>query len=93
MAGKIIIDMERCKGCGLCVAFCPHGCIVISGKSNKNGFFPAQTNNTNCTGCASCAIVCPDAVIAVYRDECVNNKPKIKGTEGKKTIKTKTLSK
>jgi len=69
MAGKIIIDIERCKGCGLCVAVCPKNCIVISEHSNKIGYFPAQANNTDCTGCAICAIICPDAAIEVYRDK------------------------
>jgi len=69
MAGKIIIDIERCKGCGLCVTVCPKGCIIISKCSNKSGYFPAQATNMECTGCAMCAIICPDAVIEVYRDE------------------------
>jgi len=69
MAGKIVIDTERCKGCGLCVAVCPNNCIVMSKKSNKNGYFPAHSNNTDCTGCAVCAIICPDVVIEVYRDD------------------------
>jgi len=69
MAGKIIIDSERCKGCGLCVMVCPKSGIVISKQSNKNSYFPAQKNGIDCTGCAICAIMCPDAVIEVSRDD------------------------
>ena len=69
MTGKVFIDSERCKGCGLCVAVCPKQIIVISKKSNKHGYFPAETDNNECTGCAACAIICPDAVIEVHRDE------------------------
>jgi 2-oxoglutarate ferredoxin oxidoreductase subunit delta len=70
MAGKIIIDIERCKGCGLCISVCPKSGIVISKTSNKTGYFPAQpVDSNNCTGCAMCAIVCPDAVIEVYRED------------------------
>jgi 2-oxoglutarate ferredoxin oxidoreductase subunit delta len=68
MAGKIIIDAERCKGCGLCIAVCPKNGIIISEHSNKNGYFPAETNNSNCTGCAACATICPEVAIEVYRD-------------------------
>ena len=76
MAGKIIIDAERCKGCMLCVAVCPKGCIVTSKKSNKNGYFPAESSNIDCTGCAACAIICPDAAIVVFRDESEKEKKK-----------------
>jgi 2-oxoglutarate ferredoxin oxidoreductase subunit delta len=69
MAGKIIINIERCKGCGLCVIACPKGGIIISSKSNKNGYFPAECDNTECTGCAACAIICPEAVIEVLRNQ------------------------
>ena len=96
MDGKITIDIERCKGCGLCVTVCPKNGIVISNRSNKTGYFPAQpvpnvvegANNADCTGCAMCAIICPDAAIEVHRDNTIVDKP------GKKTrpslIKEKT---
>lgn len=69
MAGKIIINTERCKSCGLCIAVCPKNSIAISKKSNKNGLFPVQAKNVDCTGCAMCAIVCPDAVIEIIQDD------------------------
>jgi 2-oxoglutarate ferredoxin oxidoreductase subunit delta len=48
---------------------CPKRIMVISRKSNEHGYFPAETDNLECTGCAACAVICPDAVIEVYRDE------------------------
>ena len=68
MAGKVIINVERCKGCGLCVPVCPAGDISISQCSNSKGYFPAKADNVNCTGCAMCALICPDAAIEVYCD-------------------------
>ena len=69
MTGEIIIDAERCKGCGLCVEACAKNHIVISTQSNSKGYFPAEVIETGCTGCALCAIMCPDVAIEVYRQE------------------------
>ena len=82
MAGKIIIDTERCKGCGLCITVCPKGHIAISGESNKNGYFPAETKNGECTACTRCAIVCPEGIIDIYLEEA--DRIRIVATEGKK---------
>ena len=27
---KVVIDPQRCKGCGLCVVICPIGCITLA---------------------------------------------------------------
>jgi 2-oxoglutarate ferredoxin oxidoreductase subunit delta len=69
MAGRIIIDTERCKGCGLCVAVCPKHDIEISPESNRSGYFPARARGIDCTACCRCAIVCPEAIIEISREE------------------------
>jgi 2-oxoglutarate ferredoxin oxidoreductase subunit delta len=74
MAGKIIINTERCKGCGLCIQVCPKGGISISKQSNKGGYFPAEAKNVDCTACTACAIICPDVAIEVYRDSNIIDK-------------------
>ena len=83
MAGKIIIDTERCKGCSLCVVVCPKNSIVISTQSNKTGYFPAQASNSDCTGCAMCAVICPEAIIEIYRDNNIVDEP---GRKDKPTL-------
>ena len=65
--GEIIIDIEKCKGCELCIEACPEQTLSLTEKINKKGYHFAVTVNANCTGCANCAIVCPDAIITVYR--------------------------
>ena len=39
--GEIKIDRERCKGCELCVHFCPKHCIAIDESYNSRGYRPA----------------------------------------------------
>jgi len=66
--GAIVVDIERCKGCQLCVEACSFKVISMSPSVNGKGYryaFMAQADS--CTGCCNCAIVCPDAVITVYR--------------------------
>lgn len=68
--GTIIIDQERCKGCGLCSMVCPQGVLALNMKLfNTKGYHPAALNDpTNeCTGCAVCAVICPEVCITVYR--------------------------
>ena len=63
-----MIDMNRCKGCSLCVAACPQHVISLARKVNVNGYpYVEAVNQDACVGCASCGIVCPDGCITVYR--------------------------
>ena len=67
--GYIEINQELCKGCEICMAFCPKNVISLSDKLNASGYLPASfTDSGECTGCGTCAVVCPDVVIEVYRE-------------------------
>jgi len=68
MKGHIEIFEKLCKGCELCISFCPKDVISLSDRLNASGYLPAAFNdNGECTGCAVCAIVCPEVAIEVYR--------------------------
>ena len=68
MKGRIEIFQELCKGCEICVSFCPKNVISLSDKLNAGGYLPVIfDDNGECTGCAVCAIVCPEVAIEVYR--------------------------
>ena len=66
---KIEINKERCKGCRLCVVYCPNGCIRLDDFINKRGVHPVLflDKDKKCTGCSFCEIVCPDMCIEVYK--------------------------
>ncbi|NMB13116.1 MAG: 4Fe-4S binding protein, partial [Firmicutes bacterium] len=38
MKGQVQIDTELCKGCGLCVFFCPKSVLDLTGKVNSKGY-------------------------------------------------------
>ena len=66
--GSIIVDIENCKGCEVCVVSCPTDVIRLAREVNGKGYHFAYMENPDaCIGCANCAIVCPDGVITVYK--------------------------
>lgn len=66
--GAIVVDIEGCKGCEVCVDACPTQVIGMHEQVNGKGYHYAYMANADaCTGCTNCAIVCPDGVITVYR--------------------------
>lgn len=65
--GKVEIDIQKCKGCELCTNACKEKALTLSDTINIKGYRYIIANNDACTGCINCALVCPDAVITVYR--------------------------
>ena len=67
--GAITVNVERCKGCDLCVVACPTDVLSLQPHEvNDRGYhFAYMSNPDACIGCCSCAWVCPDACIEVYR--------------------------
>ena len=38
--GYVAITVERCKGCGFCVEFCPTHVLALSSAFNSKGYHP-----------------------------------------------------
>jgi len=54
-----VVRERYCKGCGICVAFCPKQVLVL-----KNGkVFPEKPDL--CIGCRMCELRCPDFAIEI----------------------------
>jgi 2-oxoglutarate ferredoxin oxidoreductase subunit delta len=61
---EISIIKEFCKGCGICVEFCPKDVLALG-----NDFKVACVNTDACNGDALCELRCPDFAIFVKRPE------------------------
>ncbi len=68
ISGTVEFRIEECKGCEICVEACPPGCLAMSFDLNRKGYHYAVLKADTCTGCINCALVCPEAVITVYRE-------------------------
>ena len=64
--GTIVIDVEACKGCELCIEACPPGVLEMGRDVNSRGYrYPVLS--PGCTGCKACSQICPDFVFQVYK--------------------------
>ncbi len=59
-----IFFRDWCKGCGICVEFCPKRVLKMDGRGKPVSQFPER-----CTGCRLCELRCPDFAIAVVESE------------------------
>ena len=57
-----VINQSACKGCKLCLSYCPAGAIALN---NKKAFISGEA----CIGCGECIIVCPHKAIEIQWNE------------------------
>ena len=57
---NIVIDAKRCKGCSICVDFCPTNVLEMTGPTCTVRDLDA------CTRCQLCDLRCPDFAIQVF---------------------------
>ncbi len=64
----VIVAVDRCKGCALCVTACVKGALRIDESTvNVLGYHPVLFAIPEaCTSCALCARVCPDCVLTIF---------------------------
>lgn len=64
----VYIDERVCKGCGLCIHFCPKGVLAMSERLNEKGYNVVEVvYPENCNACDLCEINCPDLAIYVTK--------------------------
>ena len=64
MEGRITIKELRCKGCGICAAFCPKQVLEVS----ELGKIQVKSPEA-CIACGQCEMRCPDYAIFVDKEE------------------------
>ncbi len=58
------IYTERCKGCGICAAFCPKQILKVSEIEKIE-----VLDDASCIKCGQCELRCPDFAINVVKEE------------------------
>ena len=61
---RVRVYGQWCKGCGLCIAFCPQK-VFTEGEENR----PVASHPERCVGCHWCTDHCPDFAIVVTKVE------------------------
>ena len=66
--GTVTVNVDECKGCGLCVESCPPKCLELAPELSAYGVHPARYTGEGCTGCGICFYCCPEpGALTVYR--------------------------
>ncbi|MBC8448994.1 MAG: 4Fe-4S dicluster domain-containing protein [Chloroflexi bacterium] len=62
--GTVYVIVEECKGCDLCIDFCPRGVLAHSTETNAKGYrYPVVVKEGECANCQLCYLICSDFAI------------------------------
>ena len=65
----IEINEELCKGCSICIEFCPMNVLKTLDHLNKKGYYPPYpANEDECAGCRLCELMCPEFAIFIVNE-------------------------
>ncbi|MFA5060765.1 MAG: 4Fe-4S dicluster domain-containing protein [Candidatus Pacearchaeota archaeon] len=68
MGVSLEINVERCKGCGLCVSHCLNNILEMGNDTNQNSYnYPQLIEPEQCVGCRNCYTICPDVCFKIVK--------------------------
>ncbi|MBU1194835.1 MAG: 4Fe-4S binding protein [Proteobacteria bacterium] len=59
-----LIDTQWCKGCGICIHFCPEKVLEFDEQGKAKAVRPED-----CIACRLCELRCPDLAIQIIMDK------------------------
>lgn len=60
---SLLIDKEKCDGCGICAAKCKQQALIMHYRDDKG--FAKLLYPERCTGCGKCAVICKNRAIEI----------------------------
>jgi 2-oxoglutarate ferredoxin oxidoreductase subunit delta len=67
--GTVVIDVEACKGCDLCIDACRPGVLTMTTNERNTRGYRYPELRPGCTACQACSQICPDFVFQVWKFE------------------------
>ena len=67
--GTVVIDVEACKGCDLCIDACRPGVLSMTTNARNTRGYRYPELRPGCTACQACSQICPDFVFQVWKFE------------------------